>query len=135
VPATSSSPAPSAAAGRPRGDLDDLQGVWASVAGPREARLLICGSRFTFELSTGDIYMGTLVLDLDAQPKRMDMRVEEGPARHRGQTAFCIYHLDGGVLRWCPTRPGCGTRLTGFPSVDDDRYLSLVFRRVRSPRG
>ena len=133
MPATS--PAVTAPHTKSRGDLDELQGAWTSVAGPREAKLLVAGSRFTFELSTGDIYMGTLSLDPDARPCRMDMRVEEGPARHRGQVAFCIYHLEGGVLRWCPTRPGCGARLGGFPSVDDDRYLSLVFRRVRPRRG
>jgi uncharacterized protein (TIGR03067 family) len=124
-----------AAPPRTRPDLDELQGVWVSVAGPREARLVVCGSRYTFELSTGDVYMGVIALEPDESPCRMDMRVEEGPARHRGQTAFCIYHLEGGVLRWCPTRPGAGMRLTNFPSVDDDRYLSMVFRRARPRRG
>jgi uncharacterized protein (TIGR03067 family) len=131
VPATS----PAVAGPRTRPDLDELQGVWVSVAGLHEARLVVCGSRYTFELSTGDVYMGVLALDPDERPCRMDMKVEEGPARYRGQTGFCIYHLEGGVLRWCPTRPGSGLRLSGFPSVDDDRYLSLVFRRARPRRG
>lgn len=131
MPATS----PAVAGPRARPDLDELQGVWVSVAGKYEARLVVCGSRYSFELGTGDVFMGVLALDPDERPCRMDMKVEEGPARYRGQTGFCIYHLEGGVLRWCPTRPGSGLRLSGFPSVDDDRYLSLVFRRARPRRG
>ena len=110
-----------------RGDLDQLQGVWMSVAGPCEARFLIAGNRFAFEFCDGDVYMGTFEV---APGGEMDMHVEEGPADHKGQVAPCIYHVEGGVLRWCPGRIGSGRRLTSFPSVDDEKYLSLVFRRA-----
>jgi len=121
--------APAAAPGL-RTDLDALQGAWESVAGPRQARLLVAGRRFSFEFVGGDIYMGTFDL---APAGQLDMHVEEGPADHRG-TSKCLYHLDGGVLRWCPGRPGSGKRPAAFPDVDDSRYLSLVFRRAGRSR-
>jgi uncharacterized protein (TIGR03067 family) len=108
-------------------DLELIQGVWMSVAGPREARLLIAGSRFTFEFAGGDLYMGTFKL----AKGQMDMVIEEGPREHKGRSSLCIYQIDGGVLRWCPGRPGSTRRPESFPDVDDARFLSLVFRRVR----
>src|SRR5262245_7683892 len=101
-------------------DLDHLQGAWTSVAGPREARLLVAVNRFTFEFIGGDIYMGTL----DFGPDGMDLRIEAGPAEHQGKVALCLHRLEGGVLRWCPGRPGSGRRPREFPLVDDPRYLS-----------
>jgi uncharacterized protein (TIGR03067 family) len=98
-----------------------------TVAGPKEARLLIAGNRFTFEFIGSDLYMGTFKLS----PGQMDMVIEEGPRDHVGRNSLCIYHLEGGVLRWCPSRPGSSRRPDSFPDVDDPRYLSLVFQRVR----
>ena len=115
-----------------KSDLDQLQVVWTSVAGPKEARFLIAGNRFAFEFVGGDLYMGTLDL---APGGHMDLRVEEGPADHRGQVAPCIYQVDAGVLKWCPGRIGSGRRLSAFPSVDDERYLCLIFRRARRTNG
>lgn len=109
---------------------DQLQGVWVSVAGPKEARLLIAGRRFTVEFAGGAVYMGTF----DLTPGQMDMHIEEGPPEHAGRVSKCIYQLDGGVLRWCPGRPGSDKRPAAFPDVDDQRYLSLVFRRAGRPR-
>jgi uncharacterized protein (TIGR03067 family) len=109
-----------------RSDLELLQGVWTSVAGPRETRLLIAGHRFTIEFVGGELYMGTF----DLAPGKMDMHIEEGPREHVGRFSRCIYQLEGGVLRWCPGRPGSDRRPTAFPDVDDPRYLSLVFRRA-----
>ena len=114
-----------------RSDLELIQGVWVSVAGPRQARLLVAGRRFTVEFIGGDIYMGTF----DLSPGQMDMHIEEGPPEHAGRFSMCIYQLEGGVLRWCPGRPGSDKRPAAFPDVDDPRYLSLVFRReARSGR-
>lgn len=110
-----------------RTDLELLQGVWVSVAGPREARLLVAGNRYTFEFVGGDLYMGVIEL-ADGE---MVMRIEEGPADYRGQATHCLYHVEGDVLRWCPGRPGSGRRPSTFPSVDDPRYLSIVFRHAR----
>src|SRR5436309_12718263 len=126
---------PAAARTCSRTDLDDLQGAWVSVAGPKEAKLLVAGSRFAVAFGDGVIYMGTFTLDPTDDPHRMDMRIEEGPPGHRGLTAYCIYQIDGGMLRWCPGRPGSETRLVRFPSVDDPRHLSLVFRPARPRRG
>jgi uncharacterized protein (TIGR03067 family) len=130
------SPASGPTAVRSPTDLDALQGAWVSVAGRREVRLLVAGSRYTFEfVRSGVVYMGTLYLDPHDDPKRMDMRIEEGPAEHRGLTTYCIYKLDGEELCWCPSRPGSAERLFRFPAVDDDRYLSLVFHPIRPGRG
>jgi hypothetical protein len=115
-----------------KADLEALQGVWTSVAGPKDARFLIAGSRFAFEFVGGDLYMGTFEL---APGGQMDMKVEEGPADHKGLVAPCIYHVDAGVLKWCPGRIGSGRRLSAFPSVDDERYLCLIFRRARRTHG
>ena len=114
-----------AAAAAVRTDLELLQGVWTSVAGPREARLLIAGHRYTFEFADGELYMGTLAVTAG----RMDMHIEEGP-KHVGLVTRCLYHVEGGVLRWCPGKPGSDRRPTEFPSVDDPKYLSLVFRKA-----
>ncbi len=116
--------------------LERLQGSWSTVAGPRDARLLVAGNRFTFEFIEGAIYMGEFTLDSEVNPPEMDMRIEEGPDRHRGRVAKCIYLLDGEVLRWCPAEPGGDDRLTFFPSTDDDRFLSMVFQKSarRRPR-
>ncbi len=107
-----------------------LQGVWNSVAGPRDARLLIAGNRFTFEFVGGDLYMGTIGLE-PGNLGQMDLQIEAGPEEHVGQVSLCIYQLESGVLRWCPGRPGSNRRLTTFPSVDDPRYLSFVFRHSK----
>ena len=121
---------------RPGTDLDLLQGSWTTVGDKREARLLIAGDRFAFEFRGGDIYIGTFTLDPHAEPKRMDMRIEEGPVSHKGCLALCIYEFDDGRLRWCPARPGDWRRLAAFPSPEDGKYLSLVFTpdRSRGPR-
>ena len=113
-----------------RSDLELIQGVWVSVAGPREVRLLIAGRRYAFEFVGGELYMGTF----DLAPGQMDMHIEEGP-EHTGCCTKCIYQLEGGVLRWCPGCPGSEKRPSRFHDVDDPRYLSLVFRRaVRSTK-
>ena len=112
-----------------RTTLEQLQGVWTSVAGPREARLLIAGHRFTFEFADGELYMGTFEL----VPDGIDMHIEEGP-KFVGLGSKCRCHVEGGVLRWCPGRPGSDRRPTSFPNVNDPRYLSLVFRQSRSSR-
>ena len=100
---------------------------------PRRPACSIAGTRFTIEFIGGDLYMGTfkLVSGQKSEPRHMDMLIEEGPPEHAGRPSLCIYQLDGGVLRWCPGRPGTTRRPAAFPDVDDPRFLSLVFRRVR----
>ena len=123
--------APAAAAKTERTHLEELQGSWVSVAGPKEARILIAGNRYAFEFVGGDVYIGTFTL---AAGGLMDMHVQEGPADHKGQVAPCIYHVENGVLRWCPGRIGSNRRLSAFPSVDDERYLCLLFQKVPKKR-
>ena len=115
-------------------DFDLLQGAWTTVAGLRPAKLLVAGDRFTFEFLEGDIYMGTFFLDSEEEPKQIDMLIEAGPAKVKGLIALCIYHVEGDILRWCPTKPGADRRLRSFPGVEDERYISLVFKHVRPRR-
>jgi uncharacterized protein (TIGR03067 family) len=110
-------------------DLEALQGAWYSVSGRREAELLVSGHHFAFRFADGDIYMGAFDLDPATAPKLMVMRIDEGPARHRGKTALCIYELDGPLLRWCATDPGRDERLQAFPAEDHAHYLCMVFQR------
>ena len=114
---------------RVRADLEKLQGVWVTVSGRRHTELIVAGRRFTFRFVGGAVYMGTFELNPDEQPRTIDMRIEEGPAKHRGRTARCIYEFDGDLLRWCPTEPGSADRLIAFPPVADGRYLCTLFRR------
>jgi len=112
----------------PRGDVVKLQGAWLCIAGRRRAELLISGNHYTVHFADGAIYMGTISLDPDARPKAMDLWIDEGPDRHRGQTASCVYELDGDTLRWCTAGPG-QPRPDAFPDDSDARFLSLLFHR------
>jgi uncharacterized protein (TIGR03067 family) len=112
-----------------RAARDELQGAWFYVAGRREAELLISGNRFTMRFDDGDIYMGVFDLNPAGRPRTMDMHIDEGPPRHRGKIALCIYALEEGALRWCAAGPGLAVRLRGFPAEDAADYLHMVFRR------
>jgi uncharacterized protein (TIGR03067 family) len=112
-------------------DLEALQGAWYSVSGRRAAEMLVSGNHFAVRFADGDIYMGAFELDLTATPRTMAMRIHEGPARHKGKTALCIYQLESHVLRWCATTPGHAERLTAFPAEDAAQYLLLVFQRAQ----
>jgi uncharacterized protein (TIGR03067 family) len=109
-----------------------LQGAWFSFSGRREAEFLISGNRFTVRFADGDIYMGAFELHSTALPKLMEMRIEEGPARHKGKTTLCIYELDDGTMRWCTGSPGNAERLTAFPAEDAPDYLCLRLRREQA---
>jgi uncharacterized protein (TIGR03067 family) len=113
-------------------DLELLQGTWVSVSGRRQAEFVISGYLFAFRFQESETYLGTFRLGLENQPRAMDMRIDEGPARHRGKIARCIYVLNGDELRWCPAEPGAEERLTSFPPIVDSRFLSMVFRREAS---
>ena len=112
-----------------RAARDELQGAWFSAAGRREAELLISGNRFTMRFTDGAIYMGVFDLNPAARPRMMDMHIDEGPARHKGKIARCIYEVEKGTLRWCAASPGRNERLTGFPAEDAAECLHLTFRR------
>jgi len=112
-------------------ELGSLQGPWLSVAGRRQAELLIAGGHYTIRFEDGLIYMGVLELDPSARPKTMHMRIDEGPAHHKGKTALCLYELTGDTLRWCSAVPGKTEKLAAFPAENDPNYLCLVFRHVQ----
>jgi uncharacterized protein (TIGR03067 family) len=104
-----------------------LQGAWLSVAGRRQAELLVSGDHLTVHFAEGDIYMGRFTLG-EGQPATMDVRVEEGPPQHKGQLARCIWEVDGDMLRWCTALPGQPGRPADFAEADP-RHLCLVFHR------
>ena len=110
-------------------DRERLQGVWDFVTGRRKVQLVVRGDRFTARFNNGDVYEGTFELDPTKKPKAMDMVVVEGPAPYKGQTARCIYALDGDHLVWCPARPGTADRPKAFPATDSQEFLCVIFRR------
>jgi len=114
---------------RARMELELLQGPWLSGPGRHEAKLLIAGGRFSVHFKNGAIYMGVFELDLEARPKAMAMRIDEGPAPHKGKISSCIYELTGDTLHWCATRPGSKERLDKFPPEYNPNYVCLTFRR------
>jgi uncharacterized protein (TIGR03067 family) len=109
-------------------DLERLQGAWLAVAGRRQAEFLIAGNRIAVHFADGDVYLGSFTLDHDGRHSTMTVQVEEGPPRHKGQAALCIYEVDGDVLRWCTASPGQGQRPSAF-AESDPLHLCLVFRR------
>jgi uncharacterized protein (TIGR03067 family) len=110
-------------------ELAQLQGVWYSVAGNRHAELLIAGHHYTVKFLDGALYMGSFDIDPDESPRAMDMRIDEGPVKHKGQFSHCIYELVGDTLHWCPGVPGSDERPHAFPKGDEDAGLCLIFRR------
>jgi hypothetical protein len=111
-------------------DLQRLQGVWVAQTGRRPATFIVSGNHFTIFFLDGDIYMGRFDLGLTGLPLSLDFHIEEGPPRHKGQLARCYYEVNGDHLLWCTGGPGGQDDVTEFPSPDDPRYLTLMFRRV-----
>jgi uncharacterized protein (TIGR03067 family) len=109
-------------------DLTRLQGAWLAVAGRRQVEFLIAGNRIAAHFADGDVYLGTFTLSHNGRHATLDVRVEEGPAHHRGQQSLGIYEVDGDVLRFCTASPGQELRPLAFAEADP-LHLSLVFRR------
>jgi uncharacterized protein (TIGR03067 family) len=132
--ATAIMDAPADAANRTQ--LERLQGTWISIAGRREVELHIAGRHFTARFLDGELYMGTFDLLPSGSPRRMNMHIDEGPPKHHGKTAHCIYALDGDLLQWCPASPDSDEVLAAFPPMTDRRYLCTILRRAakRQPK-
>lgn len=112
-------------------ECERLQGVWQFVSGSREAQLIVSGAHFTVQFKNGDTYLGTFTLDPLARPKRLDMEIVEGPERHRGKTARCIYALDGHRLLWAANKPGEDDAPTHFPPPGDKEHAHIIFERAK----
>jgi uncharacterized protein (TIGR03067 family) len=110
-------------------DVEDLQGAWAVIVGRRRAQFLVSGNHLTVHFADGDIYMGSFILDPFSSPKGMTVQIDEGPSQHKGQTAKCIYELEGAILYWCTAGPGQAEAPEAFSVENDSRYLSLVLQR------
>jgi uncharacterized protein (TIGR03067 family) len=109
-------------------DLDQLQGAWMTIPGQRQTEMLIAGHQLAVYLGNGDIYMGTFTLGTSGPLTMLDVRVQEGPNRHRGLPVLCICKLKGDTLRWCSAFPGDSVRPTAFDN-HNPHLLCLVFRR------
>jgi uncharacterized protein (TIGR03067 family) len=112
-------------------ERERLQGVWHFVSGSREAQLLIAGECFSVHFKNGDTYRGTFTLDPSARPKRLDMEIVEGPQRHCGKIALCIYALDSNRLLWAANKPGDTDAPTHFPPPGDKEHAHIVFERQK----
>jgi uncharacterized protein (TIGR03067 family) len=110
-----------------RGGPEALQGAWLSVQGRRQAELLVQGDHLTVHFADGEIYMGRFTLG-GGRPATMDVSVEEGPPRHKGQLARCIWEVAGDTLYWCTASPGQAERPADF-AENDAQHLCLVFHR------
>ena len=117
-------------------DLERLQGTWVSEAGRREAELMVAGRLFTFRYKGGEVYMGAFWLDPTQAPRAMDMRIDEGPGKHRGKVASCVYEIDGERLAGArhragdDCRPADGTSHAGRPALSR-RWCSGGPKRLR----
>jgi uncharacterized protein (TIGR03067 family) len=109
-------------------DLERLQGAWTTVEGKRPAELLISGQHLTVHFRDGEIYMGTFALGTSGKFVTLDVQIEEGPPRHRGQTVLCLCELDGDSLRWCNASPGIAERPGNFDN-HNPHLLCLMLRR------
>lgn len=118
-------------------DLAHLQGEWITHEGRRPGELVISGHKYILRFLDGTVYKGTFELvapngcppETGHTPRTMSMHIEEGPPKHKGKSAWCLYSLEVGQLHWCPMEPGTSARLSDFPSLEDGRYLYTVFRR------
>jgi uncharacterized protein (TIGR03067 family) len=117
-----------------RKQLQTLQGAWEFVWGTRDARLVIDGNSYQITFKNGDVYQGTFELDPMSRPNAIDLRIDDGPERHRGKESRGIYLLDSDHLMLCPGVPGSGDRLAAFPEPDDRTQLRLVFRKNKTAR-
>lgn len=111
-------------------DLADLQGDWLTIEGRRAGELTFSGKTFTLRFLNETVYQGTFDLLPDESQPAMVMHIEEGPPQHKHKSAWCLYSLELGLLRWCPMEPGSTERLSGFPEMDDPHYLHTLFRRA-----
>jgi uncharacterized protein (TIGR03067 family) len=111
-----------------RTDRDKLQGIWTYVSGQRKAELIVAGDHYTVKFRNGEVYMGTYRLAPAKKPKHIDMKIEEGPDRHRGKVSLGLYRFEGDELHWSPGEPGA-RRPDCFPCADDRECLYLVLRR------
>ena len=103
-------------------DLANLQGDWLTIEAWRAGELFISGCRTPSRCGFWTTPFTREPFESFARantPQAMMMHVEEGPPKHKGKSAWCLYSLEVGQLHWCPTEPSSNERLTVFPELDD----------------
>jgi uncharacterized protein (TIGR03067 family) len=117
---------------RAKGEFKQLQGTWqatsledggekAAEAVVKQMRLVFEGEKLTFFAGDAILMQGTVKLDPSAKPKTLDLASTAG--RLKGQTAECIYELNGDALKICLGSPG-GPRPTEFKSGKDQPLVA-----------
>src|SRR5438105_5197480 len=114
-------------------ELKCLQGMWISAAGRRPLQFHIDGQNFVVRFRDGDVYTGWLDVGTDEWPRTMVMSIADGPVKHKGKTALCIYQWEGERFRWCPAEPGNDDPPAEFPEIEDTRFICTIFERDTAP--
>jgi len=117
-------------------DLKGLEGTWRALSGEengkkvpdkevKQMRLVFEGKKFTAYFGPVVLMQGTVKLDPAKKPRAMDLVSTAG--RLTGQTAPCIYELDGDGLKVCLGEPD-GKRPTEFKADRIGQHLILYKR-------
>jgi uncharacterized protein (TIGR03067 family) len=88
----------------------------------------IKGNAFTVE-NADNIDRGTFTIDNSRNPRRMDIRSENGGGG-AGAKLVAIYEVNGDSFRVCYAPEGV-RRPGSFSSADDDRLLLITYKRIK----
>jgi len=90
--------------------------------------LTITGTNLDFKgINPNDWCRATFVVNERAQPKQMDLILNEAAPQSAGKTVLAIYELNGDELRIAASYPGASQRPADFVPVRDAvRVLSLT---------
>ncbi|HLJ91984.1 MAG TPA: TIGR03067 domain-containing protein [Gemmataceae bacterium] len=139
APALLRAPSPAADAGeeaRRKAELKKLQGTWnvaaleidgAKIVGPafQGSKIIVQDDAFT-TISMGAAYKGTLKLDQNSTPKKLDLVFTEGP--EKGKTNLGIYELDGDTWKICLALAG-NTRPVEFVTKVGSGFALEILQR------
>jgi uncharacterized protein (TIGR03067 family) len=136
------SAADDAGADKARKEYALFEGTWKIVSlevdGKKVPEKLFQGARLTLvgnrhSLTEGKVtYKGTYQVDLDKNPKQIDITFTEGP--EKGKTILGIYELDGDTYRLCIAMAG-KERPTEFVSNGARGHVLEVLRRDKGDKG
>jgi hypothetical protein len=72
--------------------------------------------------------MGSFTLGAAGRLTTLEVRIDEGPVRHKGLSVLCVCELDGETMHWCNATPGEAHQPTAFDD-HNPHLLCLRFRR------
>jgi uncharacterized protein (TIGR03067 family) len=120
-------------------ELQRLQGTWNIVFLEVEgmtpapnvyagASIEVKGDRFTTR-AMGAVYAGTISLDAESVPNKLQMKFTEGP--EKGNTNNGIYELEGDRWRFCVNMKGGPAPTEFVTSPGSGRALETLNREKR----